>query len=135
MLYKMINSLASRRFWNQTPPVSHRLLLFACDQPVWYWRCCGQSSPFFESHTEVHYITCGLSALCFKTHTAKAVALPLVYPAPHHLPVVCPHRALFNENMYILAMKAGNLEVVSQKSCRLWSHEKESSGLYVMKCN
>lgn len=89
MLYKMINSLASRRFWNQTPPVSHRLLLFACDQPVWYWRCCGQSSPFFESHTEVHYITCGLSALCFKTHTAKAVALPLVYPAPHHLPVVC----------------------------------------------
>lgn len=58
------------------------------------------------SHTDLKTT----STLCLKTHTAKAAALPcLVFPAPHHLPVVSPNppnQSLFSDNMYILAMKA-----------------------------
>lgn len=62
------------------------------------------------THWLENHINCGLSTLCLKTHTAKAAALPcLVFPAPHHLPVVSPNppnQSLFSDNMYILAMKA-----------------------------
>lgn len=88
-----------RRFWNHH--LSQRLLSFACEQS----RCGTDVTHWLENH-----INRGLSTLCLKTHTAKAAALPcLVFPAPHHLPVVSPNppnQSLFSDNMYILAMKA-----------------------------